>query len=91
MNGVAGARVAPLLGSESVEVLRPVHASYLITDGLIAALHACRPFVAGENMEQRRLGDGDVRCVQAVGFELLGDEEAASDVHFLVVCVSYIK
>ena len=42
-------------------------------------------------MEQRGLGDGDVRCVQAVGFELFRKEEPASDVHFLVVCVSYIK
>jgi len=37
-------------------------------------------------MEQRGLGDGDVRCVHAVVFE----EEAASDVHFLVVSVSCI-
>jgi hypothetical protein len=87
MNGVAGARVAPLL------VLRPVYASYLTTDGLFAALNACLPCLADENMEQSRLGDGDVRCVQAaaVGFELLREEEPASDVHFRVVCVSYIK
>jgi hypothetical protein len=91
MNGVAGVRVAPFLGSESVEVLSPVHASYLTTDGLFAALHACLPCVAGENMEQRGLGYGDLRCFQAVGFELLGEEDAASYVYFLVVWVSYIK
>ena len=52
MNGVAGTCIAPLLRSENVEVLRPVHASYRTTDNLFAALHACLPCVADENMEQ---------------------------------------
>ena len=44
-------------------------------------------------MEQRNLGEGDVRWVQAVGCKLLGEEEAASDVQFLSfvfgMCILY--
>jgi len=55
-------RVAPLLGSESVEVLGPFDSfvPHHPTDGPFEASHACLPCVAGRNMEQRGVGDGVV-------------------------------
>ena len=86
LNGIAGVRVAPFLGSDSVKVLDPFD-SYVPYHPTVPGFSRPPPVYSGSQYGAAR---GHVRCVQAVGFELLG-EEAASDVHFLVVCVSYIK
>ncbi len=73
-----------------IEVLGPLDRlePHDAANGALEAAHAGLARVPRGNVQQGRLSDGDVRGIEAVGLELFRKEEAACNVHFLVISIT---